>query len=144
MTKNVTMSRAERCFNPGQLRKTVKLLNGEVRPSIDPELKQFVDMDYGFRAMWSTLKTYYYRYRLTTIGQIVPQWGTATIHKDLKAYTAFVVDTTGIAEHQQLKFTCEEMGKVVLAIAHYESGYSKEEWEASCRQAFNMLFKKHR
>ena len=52
--------------------------------------------------------------------------------------------TTGIGEHQPLKFTCEEMGKVVLAIAHYESGYSKEEWEANCRQAFNMLFKKHR
>lgn len=143
MTKNVTMSRAERCFNPGNLRKTVKMLNGEVRPSKDPELKEFVDMDYGFRAMWSTLKTYYYRYRLTTIGQIVPQWGKDTMHTDITPYTGFVTDTTGIGKDERLRFTCEEMGKVVLAIAHYESGYSRDEWEASCREGFKMLFKKH-
>jgi len=142
MTKTSTMSSAERCFNPGNLRKTVKVLNGEVRPSKDPDLKQFVDMEYGFRAMWSTLKSYYYRKHMNTIAMIVKQWAKTTMHKDVAVYTQFVVSLTGFSADQPLNFTCEEMGEVVLAIAHYESGYFKEEWKANSRTAFAMLFRK--
>ena len=134
------ISRAEKNCNPGNIRKSTDLFNGEVRPSQDPEFKQFQDMDYGFRAMWSVLKSYYYRHGLYTIQEIISRWAPPKDHNPTDDYIAFVAKHSGHAPRERLKFNYEGMSGVVLAIAHYESGYIKEEWEAYCRRGYQLRF----
>ena len=134
------ISRAEKNCNPGNIRKSSDLFNGEVRPSKDPEFKQFLDMDYGFRAVWSVLKSYYYRHGLYTIEEIISRWAPAKDHNPTDAYIAFVAEHSGHAPRERLKFNYEGMCKVVMAIARYESGYFKDEWEACCRRGYQLRF----
>jgi len=137
------MSRAERNCNPGNIRKSTDMFNGEVRPSCDAEFKQFKDMDYGFRAMWAVLKSYYYRHHCVTIRMIINRWAPACdVRNHTDAYAAFVAKRAGLNEDERLKFNFEGMGKVVLAMAEFESGYVRPEWEQHCRKGFEMIFRR--
>ena len=137
-----SISRAEKNCNPGNIRKSTDLFNGEIRPSRDPDFKQFCDMDYGFRAMWSVLKSYYYRHGLYTIQEIINRWAPVGDHNPTNAYITFVAAHSGKAPKERLKFNYEGMGQVVMAMAQYESGYFKKEWEACCRRGFDMIFRR--
>ena len=136
------ISRAEKNCNPGNIRKSTDLFNGEVRPSQDKEFKQFRDMDYGFRAMWSVLKSYYYRHGLYSIQEIINRWAPLKDRNPTEAYIDFVAKQSGYAPRERLKFNYEGMGRVVMAMAHYESGYFRKEWEASCHRGFDMIFRR--
>ena len=109
------ISRAEKNCNPGNIRKSTDLFNGEVRPSQDKEFKQFRDMDYGFRAMWSVLKSYYYRHGLYSIQEIINRWAPLKDRNPTEAYIDFVAK---------------------------QSGYFRKEWEASCHRGFDMIFRR--
>ncbi len=138
------ISRAEKNCNPGNIRRSTDMFNGEVRPSRDREFKQFTDMDYGFRAMWAVLKSYYYRHHRKTIRQIISRWAPAEDKRNhVNAYVNFVAEKSGHGADEPLKFNYEGMGSVVLAMAQFESGYVRNTWEGHCRKGFDLLLRKH-
>ena len=99
-------------------------------------------MDYGFGAMWSVLKSYYYRHGLYTIKEIIGRWAPASDNNPTAAYVAFVAEYSDRGSREHLKFNYEGMSSVMMAMARYESGYFKEDWEASCRRGFYLIFRR--
>ena len=140
--KKMTVSRAEKNCNPGNIRQSTDLFNGEIRPSRDPEFKQFRDMNYGFRAMWSVLKSYYYRHGLYTIREIINRWAPPTDHNPSEAYIRFVSEHSGKEPKERLRFNYEGMSGVVMAMARFETGSFHKEWEANCKHGYEMLFRR--
>ena len=61
------MSRGIANRNPGNIRRSRVRYRGEVRPSRDPDFKQFESMEWGYRAMFVLLDTYRLRYGLDTL-----------------------------------------------------------------------------
>lgn len=134
------MSRAERNNNPGNIKQNNQLFKGEVRPSGDSVFKRFTDMTYGFRAIISVLKTYFYKWGLKTLAAIIRRWAPETENKTAQ-YLKFVCERTGLQPTDILKFSLSVFGAIILAIAHYESGYEKEEWQKNITDAWNEKFK---
>ena len=133
------LSRAERNNNPGNVRNNTQHFIGEVVPSQDKAFKQFIDMEHGFRAMWALLKTYYHVHRLRTINDILSRYAPTQDHNNTKAYAEFVAAKAGKKVDERLYYNYDSMGRVVLAMAEYESGYVRPEWEACCKQGYELL-----
>ena len=58
------MSRGLRNRNPGNIRRSGVRYVGEKVPSGDPEFREFVAVEWGYRAMFVLLYTYRLRYGL--------------------------------------------------------------------------------
>ena len=60
--------------NPGNIRRSKVRYRGEVRPSRDPDFKQFETLAWGYRAIFVLLDTYRIRYGLDTIRGMISRW----------------------------------------------------------------------
>ena len=68
-------ARGLRNNNPLNIVKSEKInWQGEVKPSTDPNFAQFETLEYGLRAAFKLLRTYYTKHGCTTIRQIVSRW----------------------------------------------------------------------
>ena len=64
--------------NPLNIIKSEKInWQGEVKPSTDPNFAQFETLEYGLRAAFKLLRTYYNKHGCRTIRQIVSRWDRA-------------------------------------------------------------------
>ena len=123
------MSRAERNNNPGNIKQNNQLFKGEVRPSGDSVFKRFTDMTYGFRAIISVLKTYFYKWGLKTLAAIIRRWAPETENKTA-AYIQTVSRMTGWHPDAPLPPMKQETQVVwhdiVLAMATVECGLDQQ------------------
>ena len=68
------MSRGMSNCNPGNIRRSRTRYKGEVRPSRDPEFKQFASLEWGYRAIFVLLHTYRVRYGLGSLDGMIARW----------------------------------------------------------------------
>ena len=105
---------------------------GEIKPSRDKNFCQFETMAYGCRAALKLLRTYYEKYKCTTISKIVRRWAPET-ENNVLAYIRNVSRMTGIGDTTPLPPMKEETKivwcDIVLAMATVECGLTTKEKE---------------
>ena len=88
--------------NPLNIRRSGDKWQGLKTLQEDREFFQFVSMEYGWRAAFVILcKTYYRKYKLRTIRDIVSRWAPAK-ENNTPAYIRHVSDYTGIGPDRDL------------------------------------------
>ncbi len=105
---------------------------GEIKPSRDKNFCQFETMAYGCRAALKLLRTYYEKYKCTTISKIVRRWAPET-ENNVLAYIRNVSRMTDIGATTPLPPMKEETKivwcDIVLAMATVECGLTTKEKE---------------
>ena len=116
------MSRGLRNNNPGNIRRSRVRYKGEVRPSRDPDFKEFSTMAYGYRAMFVLLDTYRSRYGLNTIRQMLNRYAPPT-ENFTEGYVRFVADCSGVMPDEVVDTRFEkDMIPIVAAMSQIENG----------------------
>ena len=116
------MSRGLRNNNPGNIRRSKVHYKGEVRPSRDPDFKEFSTMAYGYRAMFVLLDTYRSRYGLNTIRQMLNRYAPPT-ENFTEGYVRFVADYSGVMPDEVVDTRSEkDMIPIVAAMSKIENG----------------------
>ena len=116
------MSRGLRNNNPGNIRRSRVRYKGEVRPSRDPDFKEFSSMAYGYRAMFVLLDTYRSRYGLATIRQMLNRYAPPT-ENFTEGYVRFVADYAGVMPDEIIDTRNEmDMIPIVAAMSKIENG----------------------
>ena len=116
------MSRGLRNNNPGNIRRSKVRYKGEVRPSRDPDFKEFSTMAYGYRAVFVLLDTYRIRYGLATIRQMLNRYAPPT-ENFTEGYVRFVADYSGVMPDEIIDTRSEkDMIPIVAAMSKIENG----------------------
>lgn len=116
------MSRGLRNNNPGNIRRSRVRYKGEVRPSRDPDFKEFSSMAYGYRAMFVLLDTYRSRYGLSTIRQMLNRYAPPE-ENFTEGYVRFVADYSGVMPDESVDTRAEmDMIPIVSAMSKIENG----------------------
>lgn len=81
------MTRGLRNNNPGNIRNSKTVWQGEIVPSTDRSFKQFKTMAYGYRAMIKLLQNYRKLNGCRTISDFINRWAppVETIHQAISA-----------------------------------------------------------
>ena len=118
--------RGERNNNPGNLRVNPanrwqgKLIGTDKRDSV---FEEFTTLEYGYRALLITLRTYIQKYRLHTLRQIITRWAPPEDNNDTESYIRQVSKYTGIPIGAYLGFDDEaKLTKLAYAISRVENG----------------------
>ena len=118
--------------NPLNIIKSKINWKGEVKPSTDRNFAQFETLEYGLRAAFKLLQTYYTKHGCKTITQIISRWAPET-ENQVVAYIKAVSQRTGIAPDAPLPPMKAETQVVwsdlVLAMATMECGLSAQQRE---------------
>ncbi len=115
-------ARGLRNNNPLNIIKSEKInWQGEVKPSTDPNFAQFENLEYGLRAAFKLLRTYYQKHGCTTIRQIVARWDP----EGPKVITAYVNTVCTPMKEETKVMWCD----IVLAMATMECGLSVKQQE---------------
>ena len=123
------MSRGLANCNPGNIRRSASRYRGEVRPSRDAAFKQFESLEWGYRAIFVTLRTYRRKYGLRTIREMISRWAPPT-ENHTEAYIRAVSDRTGFAPDEVLDIRLKgQMIPLVAAISEVENG-TKADFQA--------------
>lgn len=116
------MSRGLRNRNPGNIRRSGVRYKGEVRPSTDPQFKQFGSMALGYRAIFVLLDTYRIRYGLDTVRTMISRWAPPS-ENDTAAYIDAVCRRTGLAPDRPIDTRDRAtMVPLAAAISRVENG----------------------
>lgn len=116
------MSRGLRNRNPGNIRRSGVRYKGEVRPSTDPQFKQFGSMALGYRAIFVLLDTYRIRYGLDTMRTMISRWAPPS-ENDTAAYVDAVCRRTGLAPDRPIDTRDRAtMVPLAAAISRVENG----------------------
>ena len=88
--------------NPGNIRNSSTVWQGEIVPSKDKSFKQFKTMAYGYRALIRLLQNYRKLYGLSTIEGMINRWAPPTenrtsayitrVCKEMKVPSSYVPD----------------------------------------------------
>lgn len=117
------MSRGLRNNNPGNIRQNSDNFLGEIKPSTDPEFKQFESIEYGYRAVFVTLNTYQKKYGLSTIRTMISRWAPPKDNNDTEAYIRAVSSESGVPENSHITSTNKDvMVPIVAAMSRVENG----------------------
>ena len=123
-----TLSAQYNNITPAPLMMDDKFLNyipidkGEVRPSRDPDFKEFSTMAYGYRAVFVLLDTYRSRYGLTTIRQMLNRYAPPT-ENFTEGYVRFVADYSGVMPDEVVDTRSEkDMIRIIAAMSNIENG----------------------
>lgn len=120
--KAISMSRGYRNNNPGNIRKTTTLWQGEISGS-DPDFKTFVNMPFGYRALIALLKEYINK-GYNTIYKIISRYAPSSENNTLN-YIRIVENMTGIDRDKILNHKDDNTIKeIVKAISYVENGIS--------------------
>ena len=132
LKSSMKQARGLRNNNPLNIVKSGIHWQGEVRPSTDPTFAKFETLEYGFRAAFKLLRTYYRKHGCSTIRQIVARWDPEG-PKVIAAYVQTVCRQTGLTADQQLPPMKEETQvmwcDIVLAMATMECGLTVAQQE---------------
>lgn len=116
------MSRGIRNCNPGNIRRSRVRYRGEKHPSQDPDFKQFISMEWGYRAMFVLLHTYQVRYGLNTMREMISRYAPPE-----ENHTALYIDAiremTGVQPDEPLDtLDRKQMIPIVAAMSRVENG----------------------
>lgn len=109
--------------NPGNIR-IGNSWRGEVPPGerTDRQFEQFVSLEYGYRALLITLRTYITKHKRTTLRAIITRWAPSR-ENDTEAYIRRAAEYSGILPGKMLKATDKaELCKLAYAISRVENG----------------------
>lgn len=116
------MSRGIDNCNPGNIRLSKVFYRGEVQPSQDAAFKQFISMEWGYRAMFVLLDTYARRYGLNTIRGMISRYAPPS-ENNTEAYIAAICEWTGIAADEEVDTRSRrDMVPIVVAMSRIENG----------------------
>lgn len=107
--------------NPCCIRISSDRFDGEVVPSSDSSFKEFKAVEYGYRAVFKILYTYYSKYGLNTISLLINRWAPDN-ENDTSSYVKTVSSFSGIPPTKALSFGKGEMTAIVAAMSHVENG----------------------
>lgn len=128
-------------YNPFNIRTNTQKFQGEVQPSSNPAFKQFESFPYGIRAGCKILVTYYAKYGLNTIHELIQRWAPPSDGNDTPAYEEFVSKHMGISIYEAFKVTdYNEMMLLADAIGHRENpvAYTPDDLELGVSMALNL------
>lgn len=118
-------TRGLRNNNPGNIRKSSDVFQGEIVPSTDPAFKQFIDKAHGYRAIFRIINTYISN-GYDTISKIINRWAPAADNNNPTAYINFIVNKTGIGPNTKLTYRNDDgidnIINIVKQISHVENG----------------------
>lgn len=116
------MSRGLANCNPGNIRRSSSRYRGEVRPSRDPDFKQFESIEWGYRAIFVTLNTYRRKYGLRTIREMISRWA-PPVENHTEAYIRAVTARTGFSADEVLDTRLrQQMVPLIAAMSEVENG----------------------
>lgn len=125
------MSRGIDNCNPGNIRLSRIRYRGEVRPSRDPEFRQFESLAWGYRAIFVLLDTYRRRYGLDTLRGMIGRWAPPSENRT-EHYIAIVSERTGIGADERIDTRDRAtMVAIAAAISWVENGVT-----ATMREVF--------
>lgn len=108
--------------NPGNIRRSKVRYRGEVRPSRDPDFKQFESLAWGYRAIFVLLDTYRIRYGLSTIRGMISRWAPPS-ENHTEVYIRAVAADTGLDPDRELDtHDPQTMIPLAAAISRVENG----------------------
>ncbi len=121
------MSRGLRNNNPGNIRRSAVRYKGEVRPSRDPEFRQFETPAWGYRAIFMLLDTYRVRHRLKTLAEMISRWAPPSENRT-DAYIRAVCGRTGMRPGDEVDTRdAATMIPLAAAISRVENGRDAEQ-----------------
>jgi hypothetical protein len=97
-------ARGIRNCNPGNIRRTLAMWQGQRMLQLDPSFVQFNDMAHGVRALAKTLLTYERKDGCNTIGSIISRWAPPT-ENNTTAYINAVAKAAGIGQAEVVDLT---------------------------------------
>lgn len=117
-----TGSRGIKNNNPGNIIKTKDKWVGLTLNQNDKKFFQFLEPEYGIRAMTIILGKYFTKYDLHTIREIIGRWAPA-IENDTDSYVNFVSEILGVEPDEWLVFSQSITG-LIDGIIQFENGYN--------------------
>ena len=118
------MSRGLENCNPGNIRLSRVRYLGEVRPSRDPEFRQFESLAWGYRAIFVLLDTY-----LDTLRGMISRWAPPSENRT-DAYIRAVAGDTGLDPDERLDTRDRRtMVPVAASISRVENGVKADREE---------------
>lgn len=119
---NVDTPRGIRNSNPGNIRLSKTVWQGEAPDQTDPAFVVFTSPAYGIRALAKTLESYQVEDGCNTIRQIIDRWAPPN-ENNTAAYVASVARACGVMpDAPVLVRTPLVMTELVKAIIHQENG----------------------
>lgn len=116
------LPRGLRNNNPGNIRRSSDIFQGEKTPGSDQAFKQFETMAYGYRAIFKILASYSRRHQLHTIRGMIGRWAPAN-ENNTSAYVSLVSSYSGIPADAPLDVQDPAlMIPVVAAMSRVENG----------------------
>ena len=116
------MSRGLDNNNPGNIRRSRVRYKGERAVSSDPEFRQFESVEWGYRAIFMLLYTYYHRHGCRTLRQMIDRYAPPS-ENPTSAYLRFVAERSGVAPDYVIDITNRAlMIEIVSAISYFENG----------------------
>lgn len=120
------MSRGLDNNNPGNIRRSRVRYKGERVPSSDPEFRQFESVEWGYRAIFMLLYTYYLRHGCRTLRQMIDRYAPPS-ENPTSAYLRFVAERSGVMPDYVIDITNRAlMIEIVSAISYFENGVPAE------------------
>ena len=121
--ERLNCQRGLRNRNPLNIRRSADLWQGLAERQPDPEFFTFRSMAYGYRAAFIVLRTYWHKYGLRTVREIVRRWAPPDDGNDTEEYVRRVCVLTGFAPDRPLNpYRAEDMGPLVAAMSRVECG----------------------
>lgn len=112
-------TRGLRNNNPGNIRKG-EPWQGMAPSQSDPAFVQFESPVWGIRALNKILSTYYHRYGLKTVQDIITRWAPPN-ENNTTAYVNAVAQAMGVAPTATLRLPAQAP-ELTAAIIHHENG----------------------
>lgn len=138
----MSQTRGERNNNPGnikELKNDTTHWQGERTTDDDPEMEEFINPEGGIRALAKILLTYFRRYKLMTVYQIIKRWA-PPVENDTMAYVRSVANYMAVHQDEVLDLLDQKvMNLLVRAIIRQENGrmsYTSEQVAEGVRQAY--------
>lgn len=136
---NKLLTRGYRNNNPGNIRLTFDstgkktLWNGEIEGK-DKDFKTFKSIEYGYRAMFITLRSYISK-KYDTIEEIITRYAPSS-ENNTEAYINSVVNYTGLPRTELIDTEAEQK-LIVAGLSYHENGIKPDTDEII--KGYNLL-----
>lgn len=115
-------SRGLRNNNPGNIRQDKDKWLGEIKPSQDPDFKQFTSMAYGYRAMFKLLNNYQKLHGCRSLSDFINRWAPPS-ENNTTNYISYVTRWSGVSDIETVDTqNHDKMVKIVTAMSRVENG----------------------
>lgn len=126
------LPRGIRNNNPGNIRLSQNRWRGQKDMQADTDFIEFVDAEYGLRALMRLLMTYFFKYRLTSIESIMNRYA-PPVENDTDRYAGHVAQRLGVTRRAQIDLSDRKtLVALCRAIVRHENGrapaYMPDDW----------------